>query len=168
MVWTGSTVFESRKRWVSRVKQRESELAFPPLFLLNSHLQWVEWCPSIQMRVLLLSLLSQVPISSRNILTDTPPEIMFHLLSGHPFSQLSWYMEIHTITSVNYCQIQIESCQLESDLLCESQCHHDLNQSTPWFLHRMILLRNDMKLGERENKHSGWQSEMDKELDRQG
>ena len=51
----------------------------------NAHLHWGGWS--------LLRLLTEMLISSRNILSDTPRNNVYQL-SGHPFAQSSWYITL--------------------------------------------------------------------------
>ena len=51
----------------------------------NAHLHWGGWS--------LLRLLTEMLISSGNILSDTPRNNVYQL-SGHPFAQSSWYITL--------------------------------------------------------------------------
>lgn len=95
------TLMSEGRRWLSGSSRGWISPSATVLFYSGS--QWIEWCPPKLVRWLsLLSLLIQMPFSSRNVLTDTPKNnVLWPIWAS--LSQSSWHINL-TITPTQWPQ----------------------------------------------------------------
>ena len=94
----------NQKCWCPRTREDEhprSNKEGCPTFSLYSGFQWIEWCPAISVREILLNLLIQILIFSGDILADTPRNSVVSRIRASLLSQSIWHRKL-TITCVEW------------------------------------------------------------------
>ena len=102
----GAPTSESRRRWISQLKHRETaHLLFLCLFVLYG--PSVDWMipTDIGENYLLYSVHQFKCKSLPETLLQTHPEIVFYQLSGQPLAQSSWHIKLIT-TMTKWCLFQ--------------------------------------------------------------